>query len=186
MDARHQVGRSALVAALATAVSGMLGCAAPVKAPTVPPASAAPAAAPVASTLRQTDPPAGLGSVERYAWLTVIQFGEAFAAGDVDGFLSRVSRGFYRGYPALEQGLRALFAASTSRSAIVAVSGVTVEGDRVGVRARWERTLTRGDGAPEMLAGETEFVFFKSESSLRLLDFRGDAPFGIEGIPAVP
>jgi hypothetical protein len=143
-------------------------------------------APPAESRLRQEDPPADIGAIERYAWLTVIQLGEAFAAGDLDLFLGRVSRGFYRGYPALESALRAIFSETTDRSAVVAVRDVSLEGDRVTVRAQWERNLAPRGGAPQRLAGTTVFIFLRSETSLRLLDFRGDPPFGIEGIPPLP
>lgn len=188
MPAQQHIGRSALIVALAAAASGILACAAPVKPPPAPAPTAAAPAAPAAPvfTLRRTDPPGDLGAVERYAWLAVIQLGDAFASGDVDGFLARVSRGFYRGYPALESALRTLVADTTNRSVVVAVGAVALDGDRVSVRARWERILTRGDGVPQMLAGETTFHFLKSDTSLRLLDFQGDVPFGIEGIPAAP
>jgi len=38
------------------------------------------------------------------------------------------------------------------------------------------------DGSVDARHGETEFLFLKSDTSLRLLDYRGDAPFAIEGI----
>lgn len=182
MSARHGFCRSGFALATAATAALLVACAAPGG----PPQSApAPSASP-AGRLRQQDPPADLGAVERYAWQSVIQLGEAYASGDVDGFLGRVSRGFYRGYPALEIALRALVADTTNRSAVVAVSEVALEGDRVSVRAQWERTLRRRDGVQQTVAGETVFHFLKSETSLRLLDFRGDVPFGIEGLPALP
>jgi hypothetical protein len=168
-----------------------ISCAAPgtpeptAQAPAGAPKPAA-AAAPATSRLRQEDPPAALGTVERYAWLAVVNLGEAYQEGNVEGFLNRVSRGFYRGYPALETALRADLDGTAARRVVVAVAGVTTEGDRVSVRARWERSLARGDGTPRSSAGETVFLFLRSETSLRLLDFRGDPPFGIEGIPEHP
>ncbi len=129
-----------------------------------------------------TPPPPDLGTVERYAWMGVVQLGEDFAAGNADAFLARISSGFYRGYPALEAAIRTLFAATSAREVVVAVREVSSEGDRVSVRAEWSRTLSREGGAPEQLRGETVFLFLRSETSLRLLDYRGAAPFGIEGI----
>lgn len=174
--------RSGRTLLLAAAAASLLACAAP-SAPG--PAATAPPG-PQGPRLQRTDPPADLGAVERYAWQAVIQLGEAYAAGDSDGFLGRVSRGFYRGYPALESALRAHLAGTTARSAVVAVDGVTTEGERVSVAARWERGITRADGTSQLLAGTTAFLFLRSDTSLRLLDFRGDAPFGIEGIPELP
>lgn len=184
MLVRQRFGRSIVSLSLGGAVAGLIGCAAP--AATTPAPAAGPVAVPAESRLRPTDPPADLGPVERYAWRSVVQLGDALASGDVNGFLGRVSRGFYRGYPALEQALQALVGATTRRSVVVAVNRVTVEEERVSVRARWERSATGADGVPRARAGETEFLFLKSETSLRLIDFRGDAPFGIEGVPALP
>jgi hypothetical protein len=175
-------------AALAAVAVSLIACAAP-ETPTpgtAADATGSSASARPASRLRQEPPPADLGAVERYAWQTVIQLAEAYESGDVDGFLARVSRGFYRGYPALESALRALVGETTRRSAVVAVREVALDGDRVSVRAQWERTIVRRDGVPQLLEGQTTFYFLRSDTSLRLLDFRGDVPFGIEGIPALP
>ena len=171
--------RALLFAAVA---ASLLACAAP---SSPGPAATAPQGQP-APRLQRTDPPADLGAVERYAWQAVIQLGEAYETGDVNGFLGRVSRGFYRGYPALESVLRAHLEGNTARRVVVAVDGVATEGERVSVAARWERGSTRADGTTQLLAGTTAFLFLRSDTSLRLLDFRGDPPFGIEGIPELP
>lgn len=172
------IGR-ALVLALSAA--SLFSCAAPQASP-----SASPAGTPPVGSLKQTEPPADLGSVERYAWMSVVLLGEAWRDGDVAAFLSRVSRGFYRGYPALESALRENLAGTTGRSVVVAVGGVTAGDEQVSVSTRWERSLVRGGGPPQHLAGETIFLFLRSDTSLRLIDFRGDAPFGIAGIPELP
>ena len=129
-----------------------------------------------------TQPPPDLGSVERFAWLQVVLLGAAFAAGDVEGFLARVSRGFYRSYGTLESSLNGLLANSRARSAVVAIRQVTEEEGRVSVRAEWTRSVTFPDGSVDARHGETVFLFLKSDTSLRLLDYRGDAPFAIDGI----
>lgn len=170
------------ILALCCAATWLAACAAP---GTPGPATPSPAP-PAQGRLQPTQPPADIGTVERYAWLAVVQLGEAYQAGDVEGFLNRVSRGFYRGYPALESALRKLVGETTERSATVAVRDVAAEGDRVSVRAQWERSLVRRGGSPEHLAGETVFLFLRSETSLRLLDYRGDAPFGIEELSGLP
>jgi hypothetical protein len=175
-------------ACLAAAAALLLGAcaAAPPPAGTGAPAPAPPAAAAPAPVelprLTPTSPPANLGSVERFAWQRVVEFGDAFAAGDVDGFLGKVSRGFYRGYTALEASLRELLLGSRARTAVVEVRAVTTEEGRVSVRARWTRSVTRPDGTIDAKFGETVFLFLKSDTSLRLLDYQGDAPFGIAGI----
>jgi hypothetical protein len=175
-------GRALLLAAVA---ASLLACAAPQPPAPATPATPGPQGQP-AVRLRRTEPPADLGIAERYAWQAVIQLGEDYGAGDVEGFMARVSRGFYRGYPALESALRAHLEGTTSRSVVVAVDGVAAEGERVSVSARWERSLARRDGAAQLLSGTTVFLFLRSETSLRLLDFRGDPPFGIEGILELP
>lgn len=146
---------------------------------------AAPAAARQPESPRQrlvpTEPPGDLGVVERFAWQRVVELGEAFTAGDAEGFLGKVSRGYYRGYATLEGSLRALFGDSTARAAVVAVRSVASDDGRVSVRARWTSSVTRRDGRVEAGAGETEFLFLRSDTSLRLLDYRGDAPFAIDG-----
>jgi len=129
-----------------------------------------------------TQPPSDLGAVERFAWQQVVRLGEAFAAGDVPGFLARVSRGFYHGYSALESSLTALLTDSSAHAAVVAIRMVTEEEGKVSVRAEWTRSVTMRDGSVEARHGETVFLFLKSDSSLRLLDYRGDAPFAIGGI----
>jgi hypothetical protein len=120
--------------------------------------------------------------VERFAWQRVVELGEAFAAGKADDFLAKVSRGFYRGYSALESALKTLLDGSVARTAVVAVRQVAEEEGRVSVRAEWTRSVTRGDGSVDAQHGETIFLFLKSDTSLRLLDYRGAAPFGIGGI----
>lgn len=129
-----------------------------------------------------TQPPSDLGAVERFAWQQVVQLGESFAAGDADGFLARVSRGFYRGYSTLESSLKALLGNSSARAAVVAIRLVAQEEGRVIVRAEWTRSVTFPDGRVDARHGETVFLFLKSDTSLRLLDYRGDAPFAIDGI----
>ena len=180
--ARFGHGRKVKTLACAASAAWLIACAAPRQPASPPGAQPAAPAVPAEPRLVQTQPPEGLGDVERYAWQIVVQLGDAYAAGDVSGFLAKVSRGFYRGYPALESSLRALVAGSTARTAIVAVRGVSTDGDRVSVRAEWSRSVTRPDGAIEPRSGETQFHFLKSGTSLRLLDYRGDAPFGIDGI----
>lgn len=133
-------------------------------------------------TLTPTVPPGDLGPVRRFAWQQVVHLGDAFAAGDVDGFLTRVSGGFYRGYTALENSLRLLLEGARARTAVVAVREVTDEQGRVSVRAEWTRSVTRSDGTVDARHGETIFLFLKSDTSLRLLDYRGDAPFALDGL----
>ena len=137
---------------------------------------------PLVAKLVPTQPPSNLGSVERFAWQQVVHLGEAFAAGDVEGFLARVSRGFYRGYSALEASLTDLMKNSRARSAVVAIRQVTEEEGRVSVSTEWTRSVTFPDGSVDARHGETVFLFLKSDTSLRLLDYRGDAPFAIDGI----
>jgi hypothetical protein len=132
--------------------------------------------------LKPTEPPPDLDPIQRFAWQQVVQLGDAFAAGDAEAFLARVSRGFYRGYATLERSLQNLLADSSSRSAVVAVRKVAEDMGRVSVRAEWTRSVTRRDGSVEARHGETEFLFLRSDTSLRLLDYRGDAPFAIGGI----
>lgn len=179
--------RSLRPLALPTAAALLLAACAAAP-PTAPgPSAAAPAAAskPPAQALPRltpTEPPAGLGTVERFAWTQVVHLGDAFTAGDVPAFLSRVSRGFYRGYSALEVSLTSLMAASSARTAVVAVRKVSEEEGRVSVRADWTRSVTLRDGSVEERRGQTDFLFLKSDTSLRLLDYRGDPPFAIDGI----
>jgi hypothetical protein len=120
--------------------------------------------------------------VERFAWQRVTEYATAFTAGDTAGFMDRVSRGFYRGYTTLEKSLKQLVDDSTERTAVIAVRKISSEDGRVSVRAQWTRSVRRRDGTVQAGAGETEFLFLKSDTSLRLLDFRGDPPFGIAGI----
>ena len=182
-----KTGRSFTVAlrafALPAVAALLLGACAGTPQPR-PAASTAPPAAeksPVPN-LKPTQPPSDLGAVERFAWQQVVHLGEAFAAGDVEGFLSKVSRGFYRSYSTLESSLTALMANSTARAAVVAIRLVTEEEGKVSVRAEWTRSVTLPDGSVDARHGETVFLFLKSDSSLRLLDYRGDAPFAIAGI----
>jgi len=137
---------------------------------------------PLVAQLVPTQPPSNLGSVERFAWQQVVHLGEAFAAGDVEGFLARVSRGFYRSYGTLESSLKDLLTNSRARSAVVAIRQVTEEEGRVSVSTEWTRSVTFPDGSVDARRGETVFLFLKSDTSLRLLDYRGDAPFAIDGI----
>jgi hypothetical protein len=170
----------------ATAVLMVGACAAtsPVPGSQTPPAAVkvtVPMPAPLPE-LKPTVPPSDLEPIQRFAWQQVVQLGDAFAAGDVEGFLARVSRGFYRGYSLLEVSLRKLLDDSSARSAVVAVRQISEEAGRVSVRAEWTRSVTRRDGSVEARYGETEFLFLKSDTSLRLLDYRGAAPFALEGI----
>jgi hypothetical protein len=167
----------------ATVVLLLGGCAGTTRSDPSPVTSSPAAAKPAAAVnLVPTYPPADLGAVERFAWQQVVQLGDAFAKGDVDGFLSRVSRGFYRGYSTLEKSLKALMEHASARAAVVAVRLVSEEDGKVSVRAEWTRSVTRPDGSVELRHGETVFLFLKSDTNLRLLDYRGDAPFAIDGI----
>lgn len=161
----------------------------------VPGGQPAPATAPVVSVspppapvrppiprLTPTTPPADLGALERNGWRTVVELGEAFASRNTSAFLSKVSPGFYRGYSSLEASLQALLADAKSSGAVVAVKSVTEEDGRVSVTAEWTRSVTYRDGTVDAWHGETVFLFLNSGNSLRLLDYRGDAPFAIEGI----
>lgn len=166
--------------ALSIATALLLGACAGGSAPAGPAAAAV--VKPANPRLMPTVPPAELGTVQRFAWQRVVELGNAFAAGDVEGFLGKVSRGFYRGYSKLEAALRALMADSSARDAAVAVRKVTEEEGRVSVKAEWTRSITRSDGTIDAQRGETVFLFLKSDTSLRLLDYSGDAPFAIAGI----
>lgn len=146
-------------------------------------APAPPAAVkPQVPQLVPTQPPADLGSVERYAWQQVVLLGDSLAAGDIPGFLARVSSGFYRGYGKLESSLEALLANSRARTVVVAIRLVTEEEGRISVRAEWTRSVTLPDGSVDARRGETVFLFLRSGTSLRLIDYRGDAPFALDGI----
>ena len=177
----------ALRFALPAAAALLLGACAGTT-PTVPASSSAPPVAPPAAVKQQipklvpTQQPSDLGAVERFAWQQVVQLGEDFAAGNVDAFLARVSRGFYRSYSTLESSLNQLMAGSRARAAVVAIRLVTEEEGRVSVRAEWTRSVTLPDGSVDARHGETVFLFLKSDTSLRLLDYRGDPPFAIDGI----
>jgi len=171
------------VFALPAAAALLLGaCAGATQPGAGAPLSLPAAVKPQVPQLVPTQPPPDLGSVERFAWQQVVQLGEAFAAGDVEGFLARVSRGFYRSYGTLESSLKDLLANSRARSAVVAIRQVTEEEGRVSVRTEWTRSVTFPDGSVDARRGETVFLFLKSDTSLRLLDYRGDAPFAIDGI----
>jgi hypothetical protein len=176
---------TALCAAAALALGACAGAVQPGAGSATPPAAAV--GQPVRREsplprLTPTVPPSDLGPIERFAWQQVVQLGAAFAAGDADDFLARVSRGFYRGYSTLESSLKQLLAESSARGAVVAVRQVTAEEGRISVRAEWTSSVTRRDGSVAARYGETVFIFLKSDQSLRLLDFRGDAPFAIGGI----
>ena len=71
---------------------------------------------------------------------------------------------------------------SRAQSAVVAIRKVTEEEGRVSVSAEWTRSVTFPDGSVDARHGETVFLFLRSDTSLRLLDYRGDAPFAIDGI----
>jgi hypothetical protein len=171
------------VFALPAAAALLLGACAGATQPGAGAKQSLPAAViPQVPQLVPTQPPADLGSVERFAWQQVVQLGEAFSAGDIEGFLARVSRGFYRGYGKLESSLKALLENSRARSAVVAIRLVTEEEGRVSVRTEWTRSVTLPDGRVDARRGETVFLFLRSDTSLRLIDYRGDAPFAIDGI----
>jgi len=171
------------VFALPAAAALLLGaCAGATQPGAGAPLSLPAAVKPQVPQLVPTQPPPDLGSVERFAWQQVVQLGEAFAAGDVEGFLARVSRGFYRSYGTLESSLKDLLANSRARSAVVAIRQVTEEEGRVSVSTEWTRSVTFPEGSVDARRGETVFLFLKSDTSLRLLDYRGDAPFAIDGI----
>jgi hypothetical protein len=132
--------------------------------------------------LSPTVPPADLAPAQRFAWQQVVQLGSAFAAGDAEAFLARVSRGFYRGYSTLESSLKQLFADASNSTAVVAVREVAEDEGKLSVRAEWTRSVTCRDGSVDARQGETVFLFLKSDQSLRLIDYRGAPPFAIEGI----
>lgn len=173
--------RSILAAPAALLLLGLAACAGP-GAGTRGSAAPAPSAGPALPRLAPTPKPKDLGVIERYAWQTVEQLGEALAEGNAPAFLAKVSTGFYKGYARLEGALLALLAQSASRSVVVAVESVEVEGDRVSVRAQWVRDFATVDGGRDAATGTTTFLFLGTDTALRLLDYRGDPPFGIPGI----
>lgn len=187
MHIRPMLVRLLQTSALPVAAALLVGaCAAGVGQPgPAPVVAVAPPPAPTRPPiprLTPTVPPADLGTVERDAWQTVVELGESFAAGDATAFLSKVSRGFYRGYGTLESSLRALLDDTRSCAAVVAVRKAAQEDGRISVTAEWTRSVTRRDGTVDAWHGETVFFLLNSGNSLRLLDYRGDAPFAIEGI----
>jgi hypothetical protein len=183
MTFRHSFVGTLRALALPAVAAALLGaCAAPGQ--SGPVASIAPqvASKPQIPVLVPTTPPPDLGSVERFAWQQVVLLGDSFADGDIDGFLSRVSRGFYRNFSTLESSLRELLGSARARTAVVAVRQVLEEDGKVSVKAEWTRSVTAADGSVEARFGTTVFLFLKSDTSLRLLDYRGDPPFAISGI----
>lgn len=179
MKVRSALGSRLRNLAVALVAASQLGACAGV----LPPGEAAPAA--VRSSLPRlvpTSPPEQLGTVERFAWQLVVALGDALASGDVDGFLGKVSPGFYRGYANLDLSVRTLIADSSSRTVVVAVRDVSIEEERVLVNAQWTGSFTHPDGSVTAKFGETTFVLLKNEKSLRLLDYHGAPPFAIEGI----
>lgn len=183
MTARFTLVRRLRPCLVGGAAMFLLGACAPAS-QTSPGAAGVPATSAQAPLPRLTPtlPPADLDAPGRFAWQQVMNLGDAFAAGDADAFLAKVSRGFYRGYTTLETSLRQLLTGATARTAVVAIREVAEEDGRVSVKAEWTRSVTRRDGGVDARHGETVFLFLKSDTSLRLLDYRGDAPFGIDGI----
>lgn len=176
VDALRALSMSAVAALLLVACAG-----APQPEPRASASSPEPAQQQVPK-LVPTVQPANLDAVKRFAWQQVVQLGESVAAGDAEGFLARVSRGFYRNYSVLEGALKTFLANTSARSVVVAISMVAEEEGRVSVTAKWTRTSTEPGGGEDARYGETVFLFLKSDTSLRLLDYRGDAPFALEGI----
>ncbi len=179
-------GRTRFVLGASAAVAlALASCAAPGR-EAVPAAPASAAAGTPAALARQrlapVARPADLGVVERFAWQTVEQLAAALEDGDSFGFLGKVSNGFYKGYARLDTEVNALIARTVSRSVVVAVRDVAVDGDRVSVRAQWAADYIAAGGGLERHDGTTTFLFLKSDTALRLLDYRGDPPFGIPGI----
>lgn len=168
---------AAFVAAVGTGCAGQPGPGAGVVS-VPPPASTLPSI----PRLTPTVPPADLGTLERDAWQMVVELGEAFTSRDATAFLSKVSPGFYRGYGTLETSLRDLLDGAKASGSVVAVRKAVQEEGRVSVTAEWTCSVTRRDGAVAAWHGETVFLFLNSGNSLRLLDYRGDAPFAIAGI----
>ena len=126
--------------------------------------------------------PPDLGGVERSAWLQTVQLGDDFAAGNAEAFLAKVSMGFYHGYGTLSSSLKTLLANSSAGAVVVAVRQATKEDERVSVRAEWTRSVTLADGSVDARQGDTVFIYFITGENLRLIDYRGDAPFAIAGI----
>ncbi len=184
MKARHSFVGALRVFALPVVAASLLGACASAIQPASETSKAPPPAAakqPI-PRLVPSDQPANLGDIERFAWQQVSQLGASFAAGDVAGFLAKVSPGFYRGYGTLETSLKALMAKTSDRAAVVAIRLVTEEEGKVSVSAEWTRSVRYPDGSVDARHGETVFLFHKGDKTLRLLDYRGDAPFAIDGI----
>lgn len=132
--------------------------------------------------LTSTTPPKDLGMVERYGWQTVEQMREAYVAADAAAFLTKVSRGFYRGYGNLESSLQHLFAVAARIDLAIAIQEVATEEDKVSVRVKWNRSWAMKDGSVAPLAGESVLIFLRTDGTLRLIDYRKDPLFGLEGI----
>lgn len=132
--------------------------------------------------LAPTTPPANMGAVERFGWQTVEQMRDSFVRGEASSFLAKVSRGFYRGYPAIETSLENTFAKAATIDLAIAIQEVIAEEDKVSVRIKWNRSLELRGGTMEYLAGESVLLFLKADNTLRLIDYRKDPIFGLEGL----
>lgn len=130
-------------------------------------------------SLEQSQRPLSL--TERFVQQNIYKMRDLFVAGDVSGFMRNVSNGFYRGYVKLERGLRETLRKASQISLQVTLDDVQMEDEKVIVRIRWNRSLfNKETGRMEETSGESVLIFLKAET-IRLIDYRKDPPFGIEG-----
>jgi hypothetical protein len=115
------------------------------------------------------------GAVERFAWQQVVNLA-SLAAGDVEGFLPK-SRAFYR-ITARSRNPHHASDPFERPDAVVAVAPTVMkEGQR---QSRRTRTVTLP--VWQRRRGAARGSLLRSDTSLRLLDYRGDPPFAIDGI----
>lgn len=106
---------------------------------------------------------------------------DAFVAGDIRGFMSHVSKGFYQGHTRLENSFREFQQRARGISLRVTVEDIQLEEEKSTAVIRWTRSAV--DKATKLrreVRGETILIFHNTDK-LRLLDFRKDPIFGLGG-----
>jgi hypothetical protein len=107
------------------------------------------------------------------------QMREAYEARDLSGTLKDVSPDFKKSYADLENNLRKEMERYPKVALEVGVDRVVEIDNFVRVIFHWSGTWTDKDGATHEARGNCTYIYQDTGSSMVLVDYIGDSPFGI-------
>ena len=103
----------------------------------------------------------------------------AYKARDLSGTMDDVSRDFKKSYADLASVLRKDMDIYPAVSLDITMDRVVETGNRVEVVFHWSGTWTDKKGGSHQARGNCTYIFQDTGSSMVLIDYIGDSPFGV-------